>query len=172
MAAAQRTRIGTLGVIAACGALAMGMTGCNSAGEGALFGAGLGAGGGAIIGSIFGEAGAGAAIGAVSGALVGGVVGDQNQRNASYARSAASPQVVYAEPPQQQTVVTAPPPQQVVVYGAPPPQVVYYTPPPPPVVFRTYYYGSYGPRHVCGPSCGCGGRYYRSYPRWRGGYCW
>jgi uncharacterized protein YcfJ len=72
----------------AAGALALaGVSGCNNAGEGALFGAGLGAGGGAIIGSLFGEAGAGAAIGAVSGALFGGVVGDQNQRNASYARS-------------------------------------------------------------------------------------
>ncbi len=63
------------------------LSGCNNAGEGALFGAGLGAGGGAIIGSIYGEAGAGAAIGAVAGALVGGVIGDQNQRNASYHRS-------------------------------------------------------------------------------------
>lgn len=62
-------------------AFAWALTGCNSAGEGALSGAAVGALGGLAIGSLSGDAGEGAAIGAVSGAVVGGVIGDQNDRN-------------------------------------------------------------------------------------------
>lgn len=166
MVSELRTRIRRVGGVVGCAALALGATGCNSAGEGALFGAGLGAGGGAIIGSIFGEAGAGAAIGAVSGALFGGVVGDQNQRKASYAQASSNQTVVYANPaPQPAPVYVSPPPPPVVVYSAPPP-VVYYSRPP-------VIYSYYGPaRHVCFAGCGCGPRYYRPAPRWRNWNCY
>ena len=61
-------------------ALAVGLAGCNNAGEGALSGAGIGAAAGAILGSLSGNAGTGAAIGAVIGGVGGGVMGDQNDR--------------------------------------------------------------------------------------------
>lgn len=59
---------------------ALGASGCNNAGQGAISGGAIGALGGLAIGSLSGDAGAGAAIGAVSGAVVGGIIGDQNRR--------------------------------------------------------------------------------------------
>lgn len=81
----RATRLFAGGVLAALAAVGVG--GCNNAGEGALSGAALGAGAGAIIGSFTGSAGAGAAIGAVGGVLGGAVIGDQNARNDARAAS-------------------------------------------------------------------------------------
>ncbi|MFN7022150.1 MAG: glycine zipper domain-containing protein [Phycisphaerales bacterium] len=75
----RSSRLFSAGVLS--GLAAVGVGGCNNAGEGALSGAALGAGAGAIIGSLTGSAGTGAAIGAVGGALGGAVIGDQNARN-------------------------------------------------------------------------------------------
>ncbi len=60
------------------------LTGCSSAGEGAVSGAGLGALTGLVLGSFSGNAGEGALIGTTVGAVAGGVIGDQNERNARY----------------------------------------------------------------------------------------
>lgn len=72
----------------AVGLVAIGMaltvSGCNNAGEGALSGAAVGALSGLAIGSFTGNAGAGAAIGAVAGGVSGAFIGDQNQRNSRY----------------------------------------------------------------------------------------
>lgn len=68
-------RAGTAAVLCAIGA-----TGCENAGQGAVSGGAIGALGGLAIGSLSGNAGAGAAIGAISGAVAGGIIGDQNQR--------------------------------------------------------------------------------------------
>ncbi len=68
---------GTAALLLVC---AVGASGCNNAGQGAISGGAIGALGGLAIGSLSGSAGAGAAIGAVSGAVVGGVIGDQNRR--------------------------------------------------------------------------------------------
>lgn len=58
------------------------MTGCSTAGEGAVSGAGIGALTGLVFGSMVGDAGEGAVLGAASGAVIGGVIGDQNDRQA------------------------------------------------------------------------------------------
>ncbi len=58
------------------GTLALAATGCQSTGEGALYGAALGAAGGAVAGEIFaGSPGRGAAYGALIGAAVGAYEG-------------------------------------------------------------------------------------------------
>jgi len=57
-------------------AIGLGATGCQSTGEGALYGAALGAAGGAIAGEIFaGSPGRGAAYGALIGAALGAYEG-------------------------------------------------------------------------------------------------
>src|SRR6056297_161987 len=72
---------------AACVALSIAgapaiMTGCSTAGEGAVSGAGIGALTGLVFGSMVGDAGEGAVLGTAAGAVVGGVIGDQNEREA------------------------------------------------------------------------------------------
>ena len=81
------------------------LTGCSTAGEGAVSGAGLGALTGLVLGSFSGNAGEGALIGTAAGAVFGGVIGDQNERNAYYSAQQAdayrSGQVIYRDAPQQ-----------------------------------------------------------------------
>ncbi|MEL6361678.1 MAG: hypothetical protein AAFR21_11385 [Pseudomonadota bacterium] len=58
------------------GTMALAVTGCQSTGEGALYGAALGAAGGAVAGEIFaGRPGRGAAYGALVGAALGAYEG-------------------------------------------------------------------------------------------------
>ncbi len=65
----------------AAGLLGAAATGCQSTGEGALYGAGLGAAGGAIAGEIFaGRPGRGAAYGALVGAALGAYEGCSRAR--------------------------------------------------------------------------------------------
>lgn len=80
----SRRRIALLGGLGLSAAL---LTGCANAGEGAISGAGLGALAGLIVGSMSGNAGDGAAIGAAIGGVGGAVIGDQNEREASRART-------------------------------------------------------------------------------------
>jgi len=72
--------------LALSGAL-LASSGCSTAGEGLLSGAGIGALAGLIIGSTVGAAGEGAAIGAAVGGVSGAVIGDQNERNDRYNRA-------------------------------------------------------------------------------------
>ncbi|MEO0400151.1 MAG: hypothetical protein AAF224_12105 [Pseudomonadota bacterium] len=63
-------------VVIGAAALGMAAAGCQSTGEGALYGAGLGAAGGAVAGQIFaGRPGTGAAAGALIGAALGAYQG-------------------------------------------------------------------------------------------------
>ncbi len=81
------------------------LTGCSTAGEGAVSGAGLGALTGLVLGSFSGNPGEGAVIGTAAGAVFGGVIGDQNEREARYSQQQAeayrSGQVIYRDAPQQ-----------------------------------------------------------------------
>lgn len=61
--------------------LAVGATGCNNAGQGALSGAGFGALAGMGLGALSGNMGKGAAAGAIIGGIGGAVLGDQNSRH-------------------------------------------------------------------------------------------
>ncbi|MGF1544716.1 MAG: hypothetical protein ACFB00_09480 [Parvularculaceae bacterium] len=63
----------------ALAALGLGLAGCQSTGEGALYGAALGAAGGAVAGEVFaGRPGRGAAYGSLIGAAVGAYEGCSN----------------------------------------------------------------------------------------------
>lgn len=63
-------------MIIGAAALALAATGCQSTGEGALYGAALGAAGGAVAGQVFaGRPGTGAAAGALIGAAIGAYEG-------------------------------------------------------------------------------------------------
>lgn len=89
-----------LAVLALAGAPAL--TGCSSAGEGAVSGAGIGALTGLVFGAFSGNEGDGALIGATVGAVAGGVIGDQNERNARNAQRQHTT-VVYRDQEPRQT---------------------------------------------------------------------
>jgi hypothetical protein len=74
-------RLRRIGLAAALAA-PIALTGCSTAGEGAVSGAGIGALTGLVFGSMVGDAGEGAVLGTAAGAVVGGVIGDQNDRAA------------------------------------------------------------------------------------------
>jgi hypothetical protein len=71
--------------------LAVAVSGCSNAGEGAISGAGIGALSGLAIGSVTGGAGTGAMIGAVAGGVGGAVIGDQNRRREEAAQAHSAP---------------------------------------------------------------------------------
>ena len=78
--ATRRPSLFRIGGAAALTTVALAMTGCNNAGQGAVSGGIAGALVGLGIGALSGNEGDGAAIGALSGAALGAVIGDQNRR--------------------------------------------------------------------------------------------